>query len=128
MVPVASLALAAGLALTVPDHLALVVLGVAVMTGGFFAVHGVASGWVPVRAHAAGIAPGPAASVYLFTYYLGSSVFGGLAGLVWSVGRWPGVMTLTTALTTVVIVLALLLRRTPSLEGGRRSWTPQSGS
>lgn len=118
VVPIASLVLAAGLLLTVPDRLLLVVLGVAVMTGGFFAVHGVASGWVPVRAHAAGIAPGPAASVYLFAYYLGSSVFGSVAGLVWSAGRWPGVMTLTLALTGVVILLALLLRRTRSLESG----------
>lgn len=118
VVPIATLVLAAGLLLTMPDRLVVVVLGVAVMTGGFFAVHGVASGWVPVRAHAAGIAPGPAASVYLFAYYLGSSVFGSVAGLVWSAGRWPGVMALTLTLTGIVIVLALLLRRTRSLESG----------
>ncbi|GAA1488919.1 MFS transporter [Brachybacterium sacelli] len=119
VVPIASAVLAAGLALTIPENLFVLVVGVAVMTGGFFAVHGVASGWVPVRAHAAGLAPGPAASVYLFAYYLGSSVFGSLAGLVWSAGGWSGVMTLTLTLTGIVVVLALLLRRTRSLESGR---------
>lgn len=42
-----------------------------VMTAGFFAVHGVASGWVPVRAAAGGVPAGQAASLYLFAYYLG---------------------------------------------------------
>ena len=32
---------------------------------GFFAVHGVASGWVPARAHAGGVGTGQAASLYL---------------------------------------------------------------
>ena len=51
------------------------------MTAGFFVVHGVASGWVPVRASAGGVAAAQAASLYLFAYYLGSSVFGGLAAV-----------------------------------------------
>lgn len=120
VMPIASLVLAAGLLLTVPDNLVAIILGLAVMTGGFFAVHGVASGWVPIGAHSAGIAPGPAASVYLFAYYLGSSLFGGIAGLVWSAGHWPGVLTLTLTLTGVVIVLSLLLRRTKSRGVGVR--------
>lgn len=120
VMPIASLVLAAGLLLTVPDNLVAIILGLAVMTGGFFAVHGVASGWVPIGAHSAGTAPGPAASVYLFAYYLGSSLFGGIAGLVWSAGHWPGVLTLTLTLTGVVIVLSLLLRRTKSRGVGVR--------
>lgn len=120
VMPIASLVLAAGLLLTVPDNLVAIILGLAVMTGGFFAVHGVASGWVPIGAHSAGIAPGPAASVYLFAYYLGSSLFGGAAGLVWSAGRWPGVLALTLTLTGIVIVLSLLLRRTRSRGVGVR--------
>lgn len=120
VVPLASLVLIAGMLLMVPENLLVIVLGLAVMTGGFFAVHGVASGWVPVRAHAAGVAPGPAASVYLFTYYLGSSVFGSVAGFVWSLGGWSAVMALVLTLTGIVIVLALLVRRTRSLVEGQR--------
>ena len=50
------------------------------MTAGFFVVHGVASGWVPARAHAGGVASAQAASLSLFAFSLGSSVFGNLAG------------------------------------------------
>lgn len=119
VVPIASLVLAVGMVLMIPEHLVVIVLGLGVMTGGFFAVHGVASGWVPVRAHAAGLAPGPAASVYLFTYYLGSSIFGSLAGVVWSLGGWPAVMALVLTLTGIVIRLALFVRRTKSLVEGQ---------
>ena len=58
------------------------------MTAGFFAVHGVASGWVATRAHAGGVAAGQAPSLYLFAYYLGSSTFGSLTGHAWAVGGW----------------------------------------
>ena len=86
------------------------------MTAGFFAVHGVASGWVPTRAHAGGVAAGQAASLYLFAYYLGSSVFGSVTGHAWSVGGWPGVVLLAGGLVVVTGVLALWLRRIPSLD------------
>ena len=72
--------------------------GLALLTAGFFAVHGVASGWVPARAHAGGVATGQAASLYLFTYYLGSSVFGSLAGPAWRRRPWPGVVALAVLL------------------------------
>ena len=94
VVPVGCLIVAAGVLLTLPASLPVVVLGLAVMTAGFFAVHGVASGWVPARAHAGGVAAGQAASLYLFAYYLGSSVFGSLTGRAWTVGAWPGVVVL----------------------------------
>jgi YNFM family putative membrane transporter len=91
------------------------VTGLALLTAGFFAVHGVASGWVPARAHAGGVATGQAASLYLFTYYLGSSVFGSLAGPAWSQAAWPGVVALAVLLLSVTGGLSLVLRRTPTL-------------
>ena len=116
VVPVGCLVAVVGMLLTLPGSLAVVVVGLAVMTAGFFGVHGVASGWVPTRAHAGGVASGQAASLYLFAYYLGSSVFGSLTGHAWSVGGWPGVVVLATALFLVSWLLALWLRRTPSLD------------
>jgi len=115
VVPIGSLVALAGVLLTLTDSLPLIVLGVAVLTAGFFAVHGVASGWVPTRAHAGGVAAGQAASLYLFAYYLGSSVFGSLTGQAWSVAAWPGVVLLAGGLFVVTGVLALWLRRTPPL-------------
>jgi YNFM family putative membrane transporter len=109
-----------GVLLTVPSSLPLVVLGLAVMTGGFFAVHGVASGWVPARAHAGGVAAGQAASLYLFTYYLGSSVFGSAAGRAWASYAWAGVVVLALVLVLTAGGLAMVLRRTPSLDPHRR--------
>ncbi len=118
VLPLGALIAVAGALLTLPDSLPLVVTGVAVMTAGFFGVHGVASGWVPARAHAGGVSTGQAASLYLFAYYLGSSVFGSLAGHAWTVAAWPGVVVLAVALFAVTGVLALVLRGTASLLPG----------
>jgi MFS transporter, YNFM family, putative membrane transport protein len=120
VVPVGCLITVAGVLLTLPGSLPVVVLGLAVMTAGFFVVHGVASGWVPTRAHAGGVASGQAASLYLFAYYLGSSVFGSLAGRAWSFGAWPAVVVLSVALVAVCGLLAAWLRHTPSLDPARR--------
>ena len=92
VVPAGCLITAAGVLLTLPASLPCIAVGLAVMTAGFFAVHGVASSWVPVRAHAGGVASAQAASLYLFAYYLGSSVFGNLAGHAWTIGGWPAVV------------------------------------
>jgi YNFM family putative membrane transporter len=109
----------AGVLLTLPGSLPCIVAGLAVMTAGFFAVHGVASGWVPVRAHAGGVASAQAASLYLFAYYLGSSVFGNLAGRAWTVGGWPAVVALALALLLISALLAAWLRHTPALIPGQ---------
>jgi YNFM family putative membrane transporter len=104
-----------GTLLTLPSALPAVVLGLALLVGGFFAVHGVASGWVPARAFAGGASTAQAASLYLFTYYLGSSVFGSLAGTAWAEAAWPGVAGLAAILLCVAGTLALRLRGTPAL-------------
>jgi MFS transporter, YNFM family, putative membrane transport protein len=75
-----------GLALTLPDRLDLVTVGLLVFTAGFFATHSVASSWVSA------LAPGrrgQAAALYLLAYYLGSSAFGALTGLAYQRGGWP---------------------------------------
>ncbi|HZX05947.1 MFS transporter [Kribbella sp.] len=114
VVPVGCLITLAGVAITLAGPLPLIVLGLAVMTAGFFAVHGVASGWVPARAHASGVGTGQASSMYLFSFYLGSSVFGGLAGTAWSRAQWTGVAAEAGALFIVTLILALLLKNVPS--------------
>jgi YNFM family putative membrane transporter len=111
VLPAAGLVTVAGLMLTLAEPLALVVLGLAVMTAGFFAAHSVASGWVATRAHEGVGGTGQATSLYLFAYYLGSSVFGSLAGDAWSAGAWPAVVLLAGGLLAVGMVFALLLLR-----------------
>jgi YNFM family putative membrane transporter len=114
VVPVGCLVTLAGVAVTLAAPLPLIVAGLALMTAGFFAVHGVASGWVAVRAHAGGGGTGQAASLYLFSFYLGSSVFGGLAGAAWSHGGWNGVALEAGSLFVVTLLLAILLKNVPS--------------
>jgi len=115
VMPLALLVTVAGLLLTLGAPLALVVAGIAVMTAGWFAAHGVASGWVSARAHLGGGGTGQAASLYLFAYYLGSSVFGGLSGLAWTAGGWSRVVIVVGCLMALSLVAALVLRRIPSL-------------
>ena len=79
-----------GALLTLSSSLVVLVAGLSLLVVGFFAVHGVASGWVPARAHAGGVSAGQAASLYTFTYYLGASVFGSLGAKAWSGFGWPG--------------------------------------
>lgn len=113
--PLGVLLALAGLALTGPDRLPVVVTGVALLTAGFFVVHGLASGWVPARAHAGRVATGQAAAFYLFSYYLGASVFGALAAHLWLAHGWAGVTALSAVLLVICGVLALALRRMPQL-------------
>jgi YNFM family putative membrane transporter len=98
----------AGLAMMVPGNIAVVVVGLVVTTAGFFAAHSVASGWVSARS-ASLRAQGSA--VYLFCYYLGSSVGGTLGGLTYSAGGWNGVTVYSAAFIVAVIGIGLTLRR-----------------
>ena len=76
----------AGLALTLPDRIVFITVGLLVFTAGFCATHSVASSWVSSRASGR---RGQAAAMYLLAYYLGSSAFGALIGLAFQNGGWP---------------------------------------
>jgi YNFM family putative membrane transporter len=116
VVPLSVVVMAAGLALTLFAPLEGFVAGLCVLTIGFFAAHGVASGWVAVRAQLGGRAVGQAASLYSFWYYVGSSVGGTLAGRAWEGSGWPGVVVLAGSCTAAALLLTLVLGRTRSLE------------
>lgn len=96
----------AGLALMLANDLVAVVAGLVITTAGFFAGHSVASGWVSARSRSLGV---QGAAVYLFCYYLGSSVGGSVGGLAYSGGGWLGVTGFGSALLLLVIALAATL-------------------
>ena len=96
----------AGIAASVFAPLWALVLGVALVTLGFFAGHGVASGTV---GGLAGRDRAQAASLYLLSYYIGSSVLGTLGGHFWTVGRWAAVATFVGVLFAGALVLAGML-------------------
>ncbi len=97
----------AGVFITAAHALVLVVVGIGVVTIGFFGAHSVASGWVGRRAASN---RGHASALYLFFYYLGSSVIGSLGGVAWTRGAWPGVTWLCVSLGVIAFVGAAALK------------------
>lgn len=79
-----------------------------VMTFGFFCAHATASAWVGTRA-VRGRAQ--AMAVYTLAYYLGSSLFGWLGGLVYDAVGWGGAVVFALGLCSVAAAAGLRLRR-----------------
>jgi YNFM family putative membrane transporter len=98
-----TLLMAAGVALTLLAPLAAIVLGIVLMTAGFFVAHSVASGWV---GRLAAQNKGHASSLYLWSYYMGSSVLGAGAGWFWSRWGWGGMGLVAMVVLALVIALA----------------------
>lgn len=115
VVPAALAVNLAGIALTLVDSLVAIVVGLALVTSGFFAAHGVTSAWVTARASRKGPGTAMAGSLYLASYYFGSSVMGAAAGSAWGVGRWPAVAALCAGLLALGVLLALGMRRVPEI-------------
>jgi YNFM family putative membrane transporter len=107
VLPVAIAIELAGALITLSGILWLVIFGIALVTFGFFASHSVASAWVGARARAA---KAQAAALYLFLYYLGSSVAGSAGGWFWAADGWPGVVAMITVLLAIGVFLSLILR------------------
>ncbi|SDW71044.1 MFS transporter, YNFM family, putative membrane transport protein [Pseudomonas kuykendallii] len=108
--------MSAGLALTLFTALPLVVIGLLTFTFGFFGAHSVASSWIGRRAPKA---KGQASSLYLFSYYIGSSVAGTLGGVFWHAAGWNGIGLFIGTLLMIALAVAIHLARLPVLPGNR---------
>ena len=95
--------MAAGVVLTLLQPLGAIVAGMVLLTAGFFVAHSVASGWV---GRLATQSKGHASSLYLWGYYMGSSVLGAGAGWFWSRWGWTGVGSVALAVLALVSMLA----------------------
>ena len=101
----------AGVLLTLATNLIVILAGMTLLTFAFYGVHSVASSWVGVEATQA---KAQAASLYLFSYYAGSSLLGSLGGFAWEHAGWNGVVLQSSAILVVALALALvLLHRAP---------------
>jgi YNFM family putative membrane transporter len=100
----------AGVGATLPDSLISIIAGIALVTAGFFGAHSIASSWIGLRAAAA---RAQASSLYLFFYYLGSSVGGSVGGLFFERAGWPGVAGLVALLVAAALAVALRLASVP---------------
>ncbi|WP_445114634.1 MFS transporter [Acinetobacter sp. WZC-1] len=98
----------AGLWLMLSSSMWVVLLGLLIFTFSFFAAHSTASSWVSVQSlqyRATG------SSLYLFSYYLGSSVLGSGSGMVWEKYGWSGLILAITLTLLLGLLLALRLKQ-----------------
>lgn len=98
----------AGLLFTLSERLPLFIIGIILVTIGFFTAHSVASGWVGRIAVGA---KGHASALYLLFYYLGSSFIGAFGGWFWFHGGWNLVIAFTSVLLLVSLIFCVLLRQ-----------------
>ncbi|WP_224718229.1 MFS transporter [Pectobacterium versatile] len=109
--PVLSIAIflmLAGLGMTALSPLFAIFGGMMLFTAGFFAAHSVASSWIGQRARRA---KGQASSMYLFSYYLGSSLAGTLGGFFWHSFGWMGITAFLSALLLLALAVSLILKQ-----------------
>jgi YNFM family putative membrane transporter len=96
-----------GVLLSVSFWVVAFVVGLGLFSLGFFGSLSVGSSWVGRRARTP---QALASAIYLFFYYLGSSVIGSFSGVVWHDAGWPGVVALLGATLGISFVIALRLR------------------
>ncbi|HJC68546.1 MAG TPA: MFS transporter [Candidatus Brachybacterium intestinipullorum] len=97
-----------GLLLTLAPPLPVLLLGLVLMTAGFFGAHSVASGWAGARSAGA---RSQATGLYNLAYYAGSSVLGWALGLVLEDAGWGGVVGAVCAAVLLAALAALALLR-----------------
>lgn len=95
-----------GVVLTSPAHLSIKVIGLVIFTFGFFGSHSIASGWVSQLANKD---KAQASSLYLFAYYMGSSISGTLGGVFWLNFGWSGIILFISSALVVTFGLAMMI-------------------
>ncbi|WP_165165410.1 MFS transporter [Corynebacterium qintianiae] len=96
----------AGAGAAASGNLWVTLVGLLLFTASFFAMHSTASGWVGQmvdhdRAEAS--------SLYLFAYYMGSSLVGAATGAAFEALPWWGFISVLAALLSVLVAVALAL-------------------
>lgn len=95
-----------GICMTLNINLFLKIIGIALLTFGFFAGHSLISSWIgKLATHD----KAQASSLYLLFYYVGSSIGGTAGGRFWSSYGWSGVVSMISLfLVTAFLVLFTL--------------------
>jgi YNFM family putative membrane transporter len=101
-----------GVVCTMMTSLWLIILGITAITFGFFGGHSIVSSWVGRRG---GVAKAQASSMYLFSYYMGSSIAGASGGLFYADYGWLGVALFVGVLVLAGLLIALWLYRVQPL-------------
>ncbi len=96
----------AGLAMTLVQPLAVILVGLVLFTAGFFGAHSIASGWTGALAITG---RAQASSLYNLSYYAGSSVVGWSAGFAFQRFGWTAMACALAVLATLAALAALTL-------------------
>ncbi|SDB84763.1 Predicted arabinose efflux permease, MFS family [Raineyella antarctica] len=92
-----------GLALTWVVDVAVIIVGLVVLTAGFFAGHAIASALAGIMAEEG---RAQATALYNFFYYAGSSVLGWVGGYLFSAGGWTAVSMFCAIVVAVAMLVA----------------------
>ncbi|MCT9819839.1 MFS transporter [Microbacterium sp. W1N] len=101
-------AIVVGALISLAPNLAVIVLGVLLLTAGMFLCHATANSAV---ARAGGSGRQHAVALYSVAYYCGSSVFGTLGALAWTAGGWGLLVAFIAALGLAIAAATLLVPR-----------------
>lgn len=102
----------AGVLLTLSPSLAVIVLGLTLVSSGVFIAQTAAQSHLRVAAP-----PGSrvtAAGLYMTCYYIGGTAAGVLPGAFWALGKWPACAAFIVAMQAVALAIALIGWRTPA--------------
>lgn len=94
-----------GALVTLSSSVFVMLVGLVVMTGGFFAAHSIASGSLVGRAT---IGRSQAASMYNLFYYAGSTVLGWLGGVAYLWFGWRGTVFMVVGIALAAALLVVL--------------------
>ena len=108
VLPVLLFSMIIGLFITLISSIWAILLGLTIFTFSFFAAHSTASSWVSVQAVQYRAV---ASSLYLFCYYMGSSLLGSSGGLVWEHFGWIGINLSVTVVLVIGLALAIHLMK-----------------
>ena len=95
-----------GAVVTLNTFLLVKIVGIAIFTFGFFGGHSIASSWVGRRVTHD---KAQASSLYLFFYYVGSSIGGTAGGVFWTNFGWGGVISMIISFLALSLVLSVCL-------------------
>lgn len=95
----------AGAGLTLVDSLVVIIIGMSLLTAGFFLGHTGAS--AAASAARPGVDSTRSAAIYLTVYYLGTSLGAWLSAVLFADFAWPGVVAMCASSLIVVFVLTL---------------------
>lgn len=98
----------AGALITLSSSVAVIMVGLVVMTAGFFAAHSIASGLLVRRAT---FGRSQAAPLYNVFYYAGSTVVGWLGGVAYMFSGWTGTVLMVAVLAACSVVATLWYAR-----------------